>query len=282
MAFRLVLVSAVVLYIGQPYYACAQTSRTLTLTLESPELSSSDEIENQSAASRSRDQKAVRKSLESEQKRVGLVGIVRVDSSCIYAKKLPSSRVFARVKSETPLAIVEEDGSWYGVLMVNGATGWIAKKNVRLTGYELVIAKSQPSRGPLASRGGVVDRAANFGEQVIQAALRYMGVPYVYGGRSTVSGMDCSAFVQMVFKQFGISLPRTSREQAQVGATVAFTDLKPGDRLYFACKNSHIDHCGIYAGNGYFVHCSAGRGGVGVDTLASDFYWRSLVVAKRS
>ena len=96
------------------------------------------------------------------------------------------------------------------------------------------------------------------------------------------SGMDCSAFVRMVFGQHGFSLPRTAREQAGVGQTVTVDQLQPGDRLYFSCKNPYIDHCGIYAGGGYFVHCSSSRGGVAVDSLSSSFYWRNLVIAKRS
>ena len=58
--------------------------------------------------------------------------------------------------------------------------------------------------------------------------------------------------------------------------------LRPGDRLYFSCKYSYVDHCGIYAGNGYFIHSSVSRKGVGVDSLSSDYYWRSLVTARRS
>jgi cell wall-associated NlpC family hydrolase len=105
---------------------------------------------------------------------------------------------------------------------------------------------------------------------------------YIYGGTNPATGMDCSAFVRMVFGQYNVKLPRTAREQALVGQTVPFDQLQPGDRLYFSCRNSYIDHCGIYAGNGHFVHCSASRNGVGLDSLASDFFWRSLVVAKRS
>ena len=112
--------------------------------------------------------------------------------------------------------------------------------------------------------------------------MQYAGVPYVYGGTSTTSGMDCSAFVRSVFGQYGVNLPRTARAQAQVGASVPFDQLQPGDRLYFACKNPYPDHCGIYAGNGYFIHCSARKGGVAIDSLATDFFARSLVTARRS
>ena len=213
---------------------------------------------------------------------VGKVGIVAVTSAAIYRSKSANSPKFSTVKLETPLAIVKDEGDWYGVLMVNGATGWISKHLVRLTGYELVAEKSSLNRGSLTSRGGDVSRPSFFGDGVVRAALQYSGVRYVFGGSSPDSGMDCSAFVRMVFGQYGVNLPRTARDQAQVGNTVPLDQLQPGDRLYFQCKNSYVDHCGIYAGNGYFVHCSASRNGVATDTLASDFYWRSLVAAKRS
>jgi cell wall-associated NlpC family hydrolase len=151
-----------------------------------------------------------------------------------------------------------------------------------MTGYELVQEKPVRGRSFAVSRGGSVDRPTTVGQALIEAAMQYTGVRYIYGGTNPSTGMDCSAFVRKVFSQFDVNLPRTAREQAQVGTTVPFEQLQPGDRLYFSCKNSYVDHCGIYAGDGFFVHCSVRQGGVGVDSLTSDFYWRSLVVAKRS
>lgn len=257
---------------------CLAATDTLTLSLETPDLGakvagSSSAADAPSAPEAKRQENTVT---------VGKVGVVAVASAAIYKSKSANSGKFSTVKQETPLAIVKEEGEWYGILMVNGATGWISKHLVKLTGYELVADRSSASRGVLTSRGGDVSRPTIFGDGVIRTALQYSGVRYVFGGNNPSTGMDCSAFVRMIFGQFGVNLPRTARDQAQVGSTVSFDQLQPGDRLYFQCKNSYIDHCGIYAGNGYFVHCSASRNGVAVDSLGSDFYWRSLVAAKRS
>jgi len=215
--------------------------------------------------------------------RVGRVGAVQVASAPIFMTRSSRSTKYTTVKAETAVAVVKEEGDWYGVLMANGSVGWIKRFNVKMTGYELVAKKPQPDRGSSTSRGGQPARGVpDTGEGIVHTALQYSGVPYIYGGVDPATGMDCSAFVRMVFGQYGTYLPRTAREQALVGATVPFDQLQPGDRLYFCCKNTYVDHCGIYAGNGYFVHCSAGRNGVGIDTLTSDYYWRSLVVAKRS
>lgn len=254
--------------------------QSLTLSLESPSLSSPAQKPPQPEQRKAAP--SPRKDPPAAGVKIGRVGLVQAASASIYRAKSYTAPKFATVKVNTPLAVVKDEGGWYGVLMVNGAVGWIARDSVKMTGYELVAKKPATSRNDAVSRGGATARGGSFGDLLVRAALQYCGIPYVFGGRSVTSGMDCSAFVRMVFGQHGVSLPRTAREQAAVGQTVAFDLLQPGDRLYFSCKNPYIDHCGIYAGGGYFVHCSSSRGGVAVDSLASAFYWRSLVTAKRS
>ncbi|WGW12668.1 NlpC/P60 family protein [Saxibacter everestensis] len=78
---------------------------------------------------------------------------------------------------------------------------------------------------------------------VISIAKKYTGVPYVYGGTSP-SGWDCSGFTAYVFKQVGVSLPRTSGAQKAAGRVVSAAEAKPGDLVW------HPGHVGIYAGNG--------------------------------
>lgn len=88
------------------------------------------------------------------------------------------------------------------------------------------------------------------GAQVVAYAARFLGVRYVWGG-TTPAGFDCSGLVQFVYKNFGVTLPRTSQEQASAGVAVSPSALQPGDLLVYSepgeGPNSHI---GIYAGNG--------------------------------
>jgi len=256
---------------------CAQE---LTLNLETPSLGNGARSAAPPAV-QSTPPPTTAKSSQPPTVKIGRVGIV-TSSAAIYQSKSASSRLYARVTAQTPLAVIREERDWLGVLMVNGATGWIPSRCVKLIGYDLVAKKSDLDRGSVASRGMSVPRGTMADTEIIRAAMSYMGVPYVFGGTSPMTGMDCSAFVRSVFKQFGVSLPRTAREQAQVGMGISFDQLQPGDRLYFACKNPYPDHCGIYAGGGYFIHCSASKKGVAVDSLGSGLFARSLVAARRS
>jgi cell wall-associated NlpC family hydrolase len=259
---------------------CSYADQALTIALDPPEVGSSDSSSDAQAKAKQPTSSA--QEAQAESSAVGRVGIVQKSTAGIYRSRSTAAGKYSTVKADTPLAIVKEEGEWYGVLMVNGATGWIHRTAVKMTGYELVAKKPAFSRGSFVSRGGDASRPSTIGEALVQSAMRYTDVRYRFGGVNPNSGIDCSAFVRLVFSQYDLKLPRTAREQAQVGATVPFDQLQPGDRLYFSCKNPYVDHCGIYAGGGYFVHCSASHGGVAVDSLASDFYWRSLVVAKRS
>jgi cell wall-associated NlpC family hydrolase len=89
------------------------------------------------------------------------------------------------------------------------------------------------------------------GDAVVADAEKYLGVPYLYGGTDPSKGLDCSALVQRAYADLGISLPRTSQEQAKVGTPVAsLTQAQPGDLVCFGDPATHI---GIYAGDGKMV-----------------------------
>lgn len=81
---------------------------------------------------------------------------------------------------------------------------------------------------------------------VVNEAFKYVGTPYVSGGASP-SGFDCSGFVQYVFAQVGISLPRTSGAQAAAGYQVSYADARAGDLVYTP------GHIGIYLGDGQHI-----------------------------
>lgn len=107
------------------------------------------------------------------------------------------------------------------------------------------------------------------GNGIIDLAQQFLGVPYVWGG-SSPNGFDCSGFVQYVYAQKGIHLPRTADIQATAGRPVSKAELQPGDLVFFASDYVNISHVGIYAGNGQMIHASTTHG-IAYDSLSRDY-----------
>lgn len=125
--------------------------------------------------------------------------------------------------------------------------------------------------------GGILARASKIANRLTSSALRFLGVPYVFGG-TTTSGFDCSGFVQHVFAMLGIGLPRTADAQYDFGRP-AVGGPRAGDLVFFDTYGG-VSHVGIYLGRGEFVHASSSHG-VMVSHL-SDSYWAARYVgAKR-
>ncbi|MDR3562576.1 MAG: C40 family peptidase [Negativicutes bacterium] len=116
------------------------------------------------------------------------------------------------------------------------------------------------------------------GEAIVATALKYRGVPYKFGG-TTSKGFDCSGFVWYVFDLNGVKLPRTADKQFETGKPVAQKDLQPGDVVFFTTYEKGASHCGIYAGNGNFIHASSSHG-VTVTPLG-DSYWKPRYLGAR-
>lgn len=99
---------------------------------------------------------------------------------------------------------------------------------------------------------------------VLGVAKKYLGAPYLWGGRSPF-GIDCSGLVQMVFMLNGITLPRDAHQQAESGEMISFaSEAQPGDLAFFENESGAIIHTGILLGNGEIIHAS---GRVRIDTM---------------
>ena len=114
---------------------------------------------------------------------------------------------------------------------------------------------------------------------LIQVVLKYLGLPYVFGANSD-RVVDCSAFVQQVFAEVGIRVPRTSREQWATFTTVQ-GGMRKGDLVFFSFGGRQIDHVGIYLGRGVFAHANSYGSRVVIESLDSPFYRRVYRGAKR-
>ncbi|MGL9730356.1 NlpC/P60 family protein [Enterococcus sp. DIV0756] len=87
-------------------------------------------------------------------------------------------------------------------------------------------------------------------QEIILSAKEFLGVPYVWGG-TTPQGFDCSGLMQYVFAKHGVSLPRVSQAQQAAAKELSFSELRPGDLVFWGRPAHHV---GLYIGDGYFIH----------------------------
>lgn len=87
-------------------------------------------------------------------------------------------------------------------------------------------------------------------QEIILSAKEFLGVPYVWGG-TTPQGFDCSGLMQYVFAKHGVSLPRVSQAQQAAAKEISFSELRPGDMVFWGRPAHHV---GLYIGDGYFIH----------------------------
>lgn len=113
---------------------------------------------------------------------------------------------------------------------------------------------------------------------IVDHVLSLRGVPYVFGGSSR-SGFDCSGLTQYVYRNSGISLPRTASDQFRVGSSVDRSKLQSGDLVFFTTYAPGASHVGIYIGGGRFV--SASNDGVSVSSLNSGYFGSRYIGARR-
>ncbi|GII05964.1 C40 family peptidase [Planobispora takensis] len=115
------------------------------------------------------------------------------------------------------------------------------------------------------------------GQDVVEQARRYLGVPYLWGGTDPDKGLDCSGLVQLVYKKLGVSLPRVSQDQQNEGRSIpSLKQAQPGDLLTFGSPATHI---GIYIGDGKMLH--APRTGDVVKIVDMDDYYRKPTDIRR-
>ncbi|UCD37671.1 MAG: C40 family peptidase [Fidelibacterota bacterium] len=143
----------------------------------------------------------------------------------------------------TELPVLSRKGSWIEVSLPDGLSGWL---------------KDEPQKKP----SGTVR------EQLVQVARRFLGVPYMWGGK-TPNGFDCSGFVQTCFKAMDVDLPRDAHLQYRFQdlPEVAIKDAQPGDLFFFSEKDQRITHVTISLGGGEFIHSS---GWVRIESLEKD------------
>ena len=160
----------------------------------------------------------------------------------------------------TQFEIIYTDNGWYNIRMANGVTGFVNAAYVTKEMEQELNLK---------------------GKEIAKTVQNYIGYPYVYGSAGP-RAFDCSGLTSYVYKQYGLSLPRSSNSQGSVGAYVDKTNLREGDLVFFSNRSDRrINHVGIYIGNNEFVHASTSVRGVVRDNLNESYYVRNYVTARR-
>jgi len=125
-------------------------------------------------------------------------------------------------------------------------------------------------------------RYSNATQEVILKGLQLVGITYRRGGDDADSGLDCSGFVRLVFKEtIGTLLPRTAKEMSEVGQQVDATELKPGDLVFFNTMKRAFSHVGIYLGDNYFLHAPRPGAEIRVESMASGYWVKRYNGARR-
>ncbi len=118
------------------------------------------------------------------------------------------------------------------------------------------------------------------GRAIAALAISLVGTPYHFGGADG-AGFDCSGLALYVHERMGLPIPRTAAEQQRAARPIALAQLAPGDLVFFDIHARRVDHVGIYAGDGRFVHAPRPGLAVTYGDLSRGFYARHLAGAGR-
>ena len=187
-----------------------------------------------------------------------------------------SGKVIDSLSEGTSVEILDTLSGWHKV-KVESKVGYVATKFVTATSTE-----QMSSRSTTAATLETEDTDVSDENEVVAFAKKFVGVRYVYGGKSP-KGFDCSGFVGYVFKNFGIKLNSSAASMYSNGVKVSKSALKAGDILFFDASSRKasgaIDHVGIYIGGGKFIHASTSNKQVIIQTLSE--YRGKYIGAKR-
>jgi len=118
------------------------------------------------------------------------------------------------------------------------------------------------------------------GASIAHTAAQVVGTPYHFGG-ADLQGFDCSGLAVYAYERAGLEIPRTAEAQQRAARPVPFDALSPGDLVFFRIRSRHINHVGIYTGDGRFIHSPRSGGAVSYGNLRDGYYHKHFVSAGR-
>jgi hypothetical protein len=210
--------------------------------------------------------------------------ICTVSVAAIRAEPSHQSEMTSQLLYGETVDILESKGSFIKVKMhLDGYEGWTDARQISDISEEYFLERKtelvlnpiqmyNTSQGAiLLSMGSEVNSEnikptfLNF-ENISETAKQFLNVPYLWSGRSFF-GIDCSGFVQLIYKVHGISLPREAQQQSEIGEVLSFVEeSKPGDLAFFENEDGKICHVGMMLPDQKIIHAS---GKVRIDCLDS-------------
>lgn len=195
-----------------------------------------------------------------------LMAIVNTDRLNVRKEPSTESGVWTQISKEERYPVLTQLDGWVQIELDTGdmEESDAAYISTRDNNVEVRYALDEAIKfSPLEE---LANQQASRRAKIVNFALKYVGNPYVWGGTSLTKGADCSGFVQSVMKNFGISLPRLSREQSKSGKAVNSSQMRPGDLVFYTDSGGTVNHVAIYIGNGQVVHASSRRTGIKIST----------------
>jgi cell wall-associated NlpC family hydrolase len=144
----------------------------------------------------------------------------------------------------------------------------------------LVVSGCSTTVGPRPEQGAAPKSMTAAEHPAVRTAQSQIGIPYRWGGASPVAGFDCSGLVHYAYRQAGVDLPRTTREQFRRLAPVQRRHLGPGDLMFFRLAPGKGMHVGIYVGRAIFIHAPSEGKRVSYASLTNP-YWQARFVGGR-
>ncbi len=195
-----------------------------------------------------------------------LMAIVNTDKLNVRKEPSTDAGVWTQISKEERYPVVSQLDGWVQIELDAGdmEDSDAAYISTRDNNVEVRYALDEAIKfSPLEE---IANQQAARRAQIVNFALKYVGNPYVWGGTSLTKGADCSGFVQSVMKNFGISLPRVSRDQSRSGRAVTSSQMRPGDLIFYANSSGTVNHVAMYIGNGQIVHAASRRSGIRIST----------------
>lgn len=198
-----------------------------------------------------------------------LMAIVNTDRLNVRKEPNTNSGIWTQISKEERYDVVRQLDGWVQIELDTGDSGDgdssdAAYISTRDNNVEVRYALPEAIKfSPLEEQA---NQQSSLRSRIVNYALQFVGNPYVWGGTSLTRGTDCSGFTQSVLRNFGISIPRVSRDQAKAGRAVNSSQMRPGDLIFYTNSSGTINHVAMYIGNGQVVHAASRKSGIKIST----------------